>query len=159
MFSNGLTKAEDRLALAGGVVVAFMMVFTVTNVISRSVFHAPLKGNVEAITLIFVYVVMFGISLALRRGEHLAVGVVFDRLSPGARRIVLYVLTLIGLFIVLMLTWSTINNTVWAYRSWDTLVGAIILPTWWARMAMPIGIGLAFPRLIVQLVQLLRGES
>ena len=158
MFSNGLAKVEDWLALAGGIIVAFMMVFTVAGVIGRAA-HQPIKGEVESVTLIFVYVVMFGISFAQRRGEHLAVGVVFDRLSPGARRIVLIVLLSIGLFIVFMLTWSSLSNTLWAYRANDTLVGAIVLPTWWARMALPIGIGLAFPRLFVQLVQVVRREG
>lgn len=158
MFSNGLAKVEDWLALAGGLIVGFMMVFTTSDVIARGVFHQPIKGSTEYTTLIFVFVVMLGISYALRRGEHLAMGVVFDRLPPKVQRIVLLVNISLGLFIVFMLTWSSIDNTLWAYGAGDTMVGAIPVKTWWARMALPIGIGLAFPRLIVQMVQVARGE-
>jgi len=158
MFNNGLTKLEDWFALAGGGIVGFMMVFTVMGVIARAAHH-PIKGETESILFIFVWVVMLSISYALRRGEHLAVGVVFDRLSPGAKRIINIVVLFIGLFIVFMLVWSMAINTAWALSAGDTYVGAIQMPTWWSRLAMPIGIGLAFPRLVVLLVQTLRGEG
>jgi len=158
MFNNGLTKVEDWFASVSGGIVGFMMVLTVAGVIGRAA-HKPIKGEVEVITFIILWVVMLSISYALRQGEHLAVGIVFDRLSPGAKRIVNIVVIFIGLFIVFMLVWSTAMNTGWAISAWDTYVGAIQMPTWWSRLAMPIGIGLAFPRLVVLLVQTLRGEG
>lgn len=158
MFSNGLSKVEDWLGAGGGGIVAFMMVFTVVGVIGRTAKH-PIKGETETLTLIIVYVVFFCLSVTQRRGEHIAVGTVFDRLSPGARRSVLIVLLSIGIFICLLLSWSTLNDVIWAYGANDTLVGAIILPTWWARMAMPIGLIVVTLRLIVQLVQIARGEA
>lgn len=157
-FNNGLTKVEDWLAAAGGGIVCFMMVFTVAGVIGRVAKH-PVKGEVETVTLIFVYVVMFSISFALRKGEHLAVGVVFDRLKPRAQRIMIYITVLIGLFIVFMLVWSMASNVIWAKTANDTLVGSMVLPTWWARLAMPIGIAPAFFRLMVIFVQVARGEG
>jgi len=158
MFNNGLTKVEDGLALVGGGIVCFMMVTTLVGVIGR-VAHRPIRGEVETVTLIFVYVVMFSISFAQRRGEHLAVGIFFDRMKPGAQRGVLFVLLSIGLFICVILSWSTLVNTMWAYGAGDTIVGAIMLETWWARMAMPIGLMVVTVRLMVQLVQLARGEG
>lgn len=149
---------EDWLAAAGGGIVAFMMVLTVVGVIGRGAKH-PIRGEVEAITLIIVWVVFYCLSIAQRRGEHIAVGTVFDRLSAGAQRRVLLALLSIGIFICVLLSWSTLMNTTWAYQAHDTLVGAIILPTWWARTAMPIGMFVVTMRLIVQLVQIARGEA
>jgi len=135
-----------------------MMAFTVVGLIGRAAKH-PVKGEVETITFIILWVVMLAISFALRKGEHLAVGVMFDRLSPKAQRIILYVTLSIGLFIVFMLVWSTAANTIWAFQANDKYVGAIQMPTWWSRLAMPIGIGIAFPRLLVLLIRTARGEG
>jgi TRAP-type C4-dicarboxylate transport system permease small subunit len=98
------------------------------------------------------------VSFSQRRWEHLAMGIVFDRLSPRARRPILGVLLSLGIFICVMLTWSSFNQTVWAYGTGDTIVGAIPVKTWWSRMAIPIGISVATVRLTVQLIQVVRGE-
>ena len=156
-FSNYLAKAEDGLALAAGIVVGFMMVYTVVAVVTRDV-GRPIKGFTEYVTLIFVFVIMLAISFAQRRWEHLAMGIVFDRLSPEARRPVLCVLLSFGIFICFLLTWSGLKITIWAYVMGDTLLGAIPVTTWWSRIAMPIGLGIATVRLIVQLVQVVRRE-
>jgi TRAP-type C4-dicarboxylate transport system permease small subunit len=156
-FSNYLAKAEDGLALAAACLIGFMMVYTVASVISRGV-RRPIMGATEYVTLIFVFVVMLAISFAQRRWEHLAMGVVFDRLAPGARRPILFVLLSLGIFICFLLTWSCFDTTVWAYRMGDQLLGALPIKTWWSRMSLPIGLGIATVRLVVQLVQLARGE-
>lgn len=157
-FSNYLAKVEDWLALTAGLVIVFMVGFTVVDVVMRDVFHKPIRGSVEYVTLVFVYVVMLTIPFAQRRWEHLALGLVFDRLSPRAQRPVLSGLLLIGIFICLMLTWSSLDTTVWAFVMGDTIVGAIPVKTWWSRLALPIGLGVVTLRLIVQLVQVVRGE-
>lgn len=156
-FSNYLAKAEDGLALGAAFVIGFMMVYTVVAVVTRAA-GSPIRGFTEYVTLIFVFVVMLTISFAQRRGEHLAMGIVFDRLSPGARRRVLCVLLSLGIFICFLLTWSSLRMTMFAYVMGDTLVGAIQVKTWWSRLAMPIGLGIVTVRLVVQMVQTVRRE-
>lgn len=156
-FSNYLAKVEDWLALSAAIIIGLMMLYTVAGVIMRYA-GSPIKGTTEYTTLVFVFVVMLGISFAQRRWEHLAMGVVFDRLSPSARRPVLGGLLSIGIFICVLITWSTLDATIWAFGMGDTLLGAIPVKTWWARMAIPIGLGVVTVRLIVQLVQVVRGE-
>jgi len=158
-FSNYLVKTEDGLALGAAGVVGFMMVYTTVGVVARYGFQAPIKGGTEYVTLTFVFVVMLAISFAQRRWRHLSMGIVFDRLSPGARRPVLCVLLSLGIFICFLLTWSSLDTTVWAYVMGDKLLGAIPVTTWWSRMALPIGLGIATVRLTVQLVQVVRGET
>lgn len=158
-FSNYLAKGEDWLAIAGAIVIAFMMVYTTVGVVARYVFNAPIKGTTEYVTLVFVFVVMLALSFAQRRWEHLSMGVVFDRLSPRSQRPILGVLLSLGISICIMLTWSSVEMTVWAYATGDTLLGAIPVKTWWSRMAIPIGLGVVCVRLTVQLVQVVvRGE-
>ena len=156
--SNYLAKAEDGLALAAAGIIGFMMVFTVTDVVMLQVIHSPIRGAAEYSALTFVFMVMLAVSFSQRRWEQLAMGIVFDRLSPRARRPILGMLLSLGIFICVMLTWSSFNQTVWAYETGDTIVGAIPVKTWWSRMAIPIGISVATVRLTVQLIQVVRGE-
>jgi TRAP-type C4-dicarboxylate transport system permease small subunit len=157
-FSNYLAKAENGLALAAALIIGYMMVHTVIAVVTRAA-GSPIKGFTEYVTLTFVFVIMLAISFAQRRWEHLAMGVLFDRMSPATRRPVLCVLLSLGIFICFMLTWSSLRVTIWAYNTGDTLLGAIAVTTWWSRMAMPIGLGIATVRLVFQLVQVVRRET
>ena len=155
--SNYLAKIEDWLALAAAGIIGFIMVFMVTDVALLHILHNPIRGATEYSALTFVFVVMLAVSFSQRRWEHLAMGILFDRLSPRARRHILGMLLSLGIFICVMLTWSGFNQTVWAYGTGDTIVGAIPVKTWWSRMAIPIGISVATVRLTVQLIQLVRG--
>ena len=157
-FLNYFTKYEDGLALTSAFVIAFMMVYTVAAVITRAA-GSPIRGFTEYVTLIFVFVIMLAVSFAQRRWEHLAMGVLFDRMSEKAQRRVLIFLLCLGIFICIMLTWSSYDVTLWAYVKGDTLLGALPVTTWWSRMAMPIGIGAAAARLLIQLVQTIRGKT
>lgn len=156
-FSNHLAKAEDGLAYAGAGVVIFMMIYTVVGVATRYA-GTPIKGFTEYVTLIFVLAIMFAVSYAQRRWEHLSLGIVFDRLAPEQRRMVLCVLLSLGIFICIQLTWSGLDKTIWAYQTGDELLGAVAVKTWWSRMGIPIGISVACVRLVVQLVQVVRRE-
>ncbi len=157
-FSSYLAKVEDWLALAAAIIIGFMMFYTLAGVIMRYSGH-PIKGTTEYVTLVFVFVVMLGVSFAQRRWEHLSMGIVFDRLSPRGQRPVLVMLLSLGIFICVLLTWSTLDRTIWAFGTGDTILGAIPVKTWWARMALPIGLGVVTVRLAVQLVQVIRGEN
>ncbi len=156
-FDHYLAKVEDGLAYAGAGVVIFMMIYTVVGVVSRYS-GTPVKGFTEYVTLIFVLAIMFAVSYAQRKWEHLSLGIVFDRLSKEHQRIVLCVLLSLGIFICVQLTWSGVVKTVWAYQTRDLLLGAVSVTTWWSRMGIPIGIAAACVRLVVQLVQAIRRE-
>lgn len=157
-FSNRLAKAEEGLAFAGAGVVIFMTIYTVVGVATRYA-GTPIKGFTEYVTLIFVLAIMFAVSFAQHRWEHLSLGIVFDRLSNEHKRIVLCVLLSLGIFICIQLTWSGLVKTIWAYQAGDELLGAVPVKTWWSRMGIPIGISLACVRLVVQLVQVVRRET
>jgi TRAP-type C4-dicarboxylate transport system permease small subunit len=154
-FSNCLDKVEEGLTIASALSIAFIMAYTVAGVVAR-VAGAPIQGVTEYTTLIFVWVILFPIAFAQRRGEHLSMGILFDRLSPRAQRLTLCVLLCLGIFISFLIAWSGLYITIWAYEMGDVLLGVIPVPTWWSRMAMPIGLSIATVRLVVQLVQVIK---
>ncbi len=60
--------------------VAAEAVILLTGVIARFVFASPLIWSDEVASILFLWLVMFGAAVALRRGEHMRLGVLADRL-------------------------------------------------------------------------------
>jgi TRAP-type C4-dicarboxylate transport system permease small subunit len=133
-----------------------MMGLTTTSVVMRRLANNPLEGDYESITLLFVFVVFFGLAYAQSRNQHISIVFVHDRIPPKYRHYVdIFLLALsAGLFITITVLSSI--NTSWAFDMGDTILGAIQVKTWPARMAVPIGSGLLSIRLIMQLFRLVK---
>lgn len=63
---------------------AAMIVLVFANVVLRYGFSSGIRQSVELARLWFVWIVMLGAAVALRRGEHLAVAEFSERLLPRA---------------------------------------------------------------------------
>lgn len=68
--------------------VAAMFVLVVTQVFCRYLLNAALVWAEEAARYLFVFTTFIGAPVAMRRGAHIAVTFVVERLPAGARRFV-----------------------------------------------------------------------
>ena len=75
---------ETAIALILGV----MTIITFINVILRYGFNTGLIWGLEAVTFLFAWLVLFGVSYAVKVTAHLGVDAVINLLSPPVRRIV-----------------------------------------------------------------------
>jgi len=101
-------------------ILAFMIAMVFTNVVLRYGFSSGLRPSVELSRLGLVWIVMLGAAVVLRRGEHLAVAEVSEKLLPKAvpflRRICwMIVLVSVGMLYVgsyrqMMANWSDISQ-------------------------------------------------
>ena len=85
----GLAKAEKALgtlveALAALAVCAEVVILLI-SVFSRFVLHQPLVWADELASTVFLWLAMFGTVVALRRGEHMRMTALVNRLSPAWR--------------------------------------------------------------------------
>ena len=69
--------------------VAVMAILVFANVIARKVFNHSLAVSDEMSTYLFVLMSFMGAAIAARRGAHLGLSIVTDRVSPKARRALL----------------------------------------------------------------------
>lgn len=103
-----------------------MIALVFANVVLRYGFSSGLRVSVELSRLGFVWVVMLGAVVALKRGEHLAVTefseVLFPRAVPVLRRLAWGVI----LLSVLMLFWGSAKQTLANWHNISQLTG---LPT------------------------------
>jgi TRAP-type transport system small permease protein len=102
------------------VLLAAMIALVFANVVLRYGFSSGIRQSVELARLWFVWVVMLGAAVALRRGEHLAVAefseAFFPRAVPSLRRlcwlvvIVAVVMLFIGALHQTMANWNNISQ-------------------------------------------------
>ena len=70
------------------VLLGLMTVITFVNVILRYAFNSGLIWGLEAVTFLFAWLVLFGISYAVKVTAHLGVDALTSIMAPGARRLV-----------------------------------------------------------------------
>lgn len=121
-----------------GLLLAVIVLITISAVAMRYVFRAPLIWANEAAVLLFVWVIFLGSAGALRHGRHLAVDLVPTRVSPSIRAVIALmasVFTLALTIVVTVLAWD------FAMRSSKTLE-SLGLSYLWVDLAVPTGFAL-----------------
>lgn len=96
------------------VLLAAMIVLVFSNVVLRYGFNSGFRQSVELARMWFVWVVMLGAAVALRRGEHLALSefseTLFPRAVPFLRRIA-WAVVLVAVVLIFIGTWrQTLAN-------------------------------------------------
>ena len=96
----------EEFLLAGSIAVTFAVL--VLQVFSRYVFDLPLTWTEELARYLFVWSVFVGASQAMRYGEHIAIGMLIDRLpKPLAKFIALWMNALMALFLLVLIVKGT----------------------------------------------------
>jgi len=149
---RGALALELGLILVGGGAIGFMMLLTTVDVVLRWLFNSPIPGTFELMEFMMAGAVFLGLAYVERIKGHIAIDFLSTRLSPatqGTIRIIGYVLALVVFGVI---TWKTGQNAYTAWRISDYTLGAIQLPTWPARSAVPLGTGMLCARLFAQAV-------
>jgi TRAP-type transport system small permease protein len=108
------------LLLAGMISLVF------TNVVLRYGFSSGIRQSVELSRLCFVWVVMLGAAVTLRRGEHLALSEFSEALFPRALPILRRLCWAVILLAVSMLFWGAMRQTL---ANWNNISQLTGLPT------------------------------
>lgn len=70
------------------VILGLMTLITFANVIARYVFNSNILWALELTVFLFAWLVLLGVSYAVKKNAHLGVDAVTSLLSPSARRVV-----------------------------------------------------------------------
>ena len=135
------------------VALACMTLLTFVQVVLRYVFGTGLVWSLEAVSYLFAWLVLLGMSYGARTQAHIAVDLVTSRLPPRvARGVALVALALALTYCVLM----TYGSVVFIDRlmALGTDAHDIPLPRWLLTSVMPLG----FVLLAVRLVQAYRAS-
>ncbi|MBI3451487.1 MAG: TRAP transporter small permease [Rhodospirillales bacterium] len=127
------------------------------SVLMRYVANRPEPWVDEMVGYVLVASVMFAVAEALRKGEHISVDILTERLGPGGRRAI-YAL---GLFAVLA------TATILVVEGWGMVafarmigirsIGYLDIPIWTVQTMVPVGGALLFLAAAAELIRVAAG--
>ena len=127
---TGLVEGATALLLAVEIAVLF------AGIVARYALHAPLIWTDELTGLLFVWLAMLGSVVAFRRGEHMRMSLLVDRLSPDGRRFAGLLSTVAALLFLAILLPAGVELTV---EELDMTTPALGLSNAWRAAALPVG--------------------
>jgi TRAP-type C4-dicarboxylate transport system permease small subunit len=144
-----LGRVEDILDLVAAFFIIFLMMFAVTQVISRKLFNYPLWGYVDIVEIVMVTFAFLGISYCQRLGGHIRMELLVRRLQGRALWIFEIVGTTVALAIILVLLYYGFTHFLRAFQLGDSTIDREII-LWPAKLVIPVAFAVLSARLLLQ---------
>ena len=146
-----LSRVEDILDLVAAFFIVFLMMFAVTQVISRKLFNYPLWGYVDIVEIVMVTFAFLGVSYCQRLGVHVRMELLVRQLRGRALWIFEIVGIIVALGIILVLLWYGFTHFLRAFQLGDSTIDREII-LWPAKLVIPIAFSVLSARLLIQLL-------
>ena len=161
-FGRGLDRLDRALGvvenafnlLAGGLIFALMLL-GVAQILLRVAFDAPILGYIDIVEVSMVGFAVLSIAFVQRVGGHVRMELVLSRLRGRPLWLVEAGGVLLAAFIVAVLIPYSYAHFERAYLFGDSTID-IELPTWPAKLVVPLALGLLLLRLLLQCAAYLR---
>ena len=150
----GLSHVEDSLNLIAALAVFFLMFVGVAQISGRTVFDFAIYGYIDWIEQASSLFAFLGIAYAQRLGSHIGMD-----LTIGWRPEVRWKIELFGVVlaiaIITILIYASFTNFLRAWSIGDSTMD-IRLPTWPAKLMVPLALSVLWLRLSLQICGYLR---
>lgn len=134
-----LEKIEKSVSC---ICVIVMAVLVFANVIARYVFNSSLAFSDEMSTYLFVLMSFMGSAIAARRGAHLGLSILTDKVSPKTRMYIqIFTYTISGLFCLLIVIFGV--QMVLSQYQLGQQTAAMQWPEWIYGSFVPVGAAFA----------------
>lgn len=149
-----LSHAEDGLNLIAALAIFFLMFVGVAQIVGRTIFDFAIYGYIDWIEQASVVFAFLGVAYAQRLGSHIGMD-----LTTGWRPQNRWKIELFGVVmangIVTVLIWASLTNFLRAYSIGDSTMD-IKLPTWPAKLLVPLALSVLWLRLSLQICGYIR---
>lgn len=144
-----LFKLESVLTLLGGIVI-FLLVFLATaNVLGRWIFSTPVDGYIDWVEQAMAFFAFLGIAYTMREGGHIRMDILVGHIHGRFLWFVELLATLLILGTTLVLIYGSYLHFYRAYNIGDSSLD-INLPTWPAKLVVPVALSILALRLCLQ---------
>jgi TRAP-type C4-dicarboxylate transport system permease small subunit len=126
------------------------------NVVVRYLTNRSFAATEEVLVNGFLLLTLLGAAIAARRGEHLAVTILYDMLPRRGRVMLLWASGALGLLLLVLSAWFCWQLLVYQVRSGTTCY-ALQLPAWYYTVGLPFAFILVAARFLQHVVELIRG--
>lgn len=143
-------KFESGLNLIGGITILALVLLAVTNVLGRWLFNLPVTGYIDWIEQGMAFFAFLGIAYCQRLGGHIRMDIVVGRLRGRTLWVSEFVSTLLMFCITVVLIYGSYLHAWRAFNIGDSSIN-IDLPTWPAKLIVPIAFTVLAIRLLLQM--------
>ena len=143
-------RLESVLTLLGGVVILLLVLLATANILGRWIFSMPINGYVDWVEQAMAFFAFLGISYTQRDGGHIRMDILVSHLRGRLLWSVELFSTIITLIITLVLIYGSWLHF---YRAWSIGDSSldINLPTWPAKLVVPVSLTILALRLLLQI--------
>lgn len=149
-----LSHAEDNLNLIAALAVFFLMFVGVAQIVGRTVFDFAIYGYIDWIEQSSSLFAFLGIAYVQRLGGHIGMDLTMGWSAAARWKVELFGVV-VTIAIVTILIYASFTNFLRAYSIGDSTMD-IRLPTWPAKMMVPLALSLLWLRLGLQICGYLR---
>ncbi len=154
-----MRAALDKLYDLCGYIAAVFLVGIAASIVAQIIYR--LRGitfdATEAAGLCLAASTFFGLAHTFRRGAHVRINLLVDRLPQRFRQPVEILNCLIGTAVVSFLAWNVIALAIQSYQFNDVSPGLMAVPFWIPQAGVAFGITVLAIAFIDELIWLLRG--
>jgi C4-dicarboxylate transporter DctQ subunit len=151
---NYLSHAEDAMNLIAALAVFFLMAVGVAQIVGRTIFDFAIYGYIDWIEQTSSLFAFLGIAYVQRYGSHIGMDLTMGWSTPIRWKLQLFGV-LVAIAIVTVLIYASFDFFLRAYQLGDSTMD-IKLPTWPAKMMVPLALSLLWLRLVLQICGYLR---
>ena len=149
-----LSHAEDGLNLIAALAIFFLMFVGVAQIVGRTIFDFAIYGYIDWIEQASVVFAFLGIAYAQRLGSHIGMDLTMGWRTHNRWKIELFGVAMAN-GIITVLIWASLTNFLRAYSIGDSTMD-IKLPTWPAKLLVPLALGVLWLRLSLQICGYIR---
>lgn len=155
-------RLESFFNLLGGLVILLLVFFASANILGRWLFSLPISGYIDWIEQAMAFMAFLGLAYTQRLGGHIRMDIAISHLRGRWLWFSELLSTLLMLVITLLLIWGSYLHFFRAYDIGDSSLD-INLPTWPAKLVVPVALSVLALRLLLQLWgygrALIRGDA
>lgn len=148
--------ASEAGAMICYCVIGFMIFSTISDAFSRYVLNYPLPGVIEYNAMLMAVLAFMGLSKTQAMKGHISVTFLTDRLK-GKWKIKMAIFnSVLALLFMALMAYQTFEAAMFAYSIKEYYWGVIgqTIYIWWAKFAMPIGLGVLCLSYIAEITNL-----
>jgi C4-dicarboxylate transporter, DctQ subunit len=151
---RALSHLEDSLNIIAALSIFFLMFVGVTQIVGRTIFDFAIYGYIDWIEQASSLFAFLGIAYAQRLGSHIGMDLTMNWQPSNRWKLELFGVVL-TIAIVTVLIYASFTNFVRAWSIGDSTMD-IKLPTWPAKLMVPLALSVLWLRLSLQIFGYLR---
>jgi C4-dicarboxylate transporter DctQ subunit len=144
-----LSHVEDTLNLIAALSIFFLMFVGVAQIVGRTIFDFAIYGYIDWMEQASSLFAFLGIAYAQRLGSHIGMDLTMSWRPANRWKVELFGVS-VAIVIITILVYASFTNFLRAYSIGDSTMD-IKLPTWPAKLMVPLALSVLWLRLALQI--------